>query len=90
MEVPGVAPDNLEVSVNGRVLSISGERSTQRSEDSKLHRSERVFGKFSRSIELPDNYDLDAIQASHDSGVLTLRVPRSAAAKPRTIAIESR
>ncbi len=89
LEVPGVAPDGLSVSVNGHTLSIEGERSVKRDENTKLHRSERVFGKFSRSVHLPDNYDLDAIEAKHENGVLTLRVPRSEAAKPRTIRIEA-
>ncbi len=89
MEVPGVTPDKLNVSVNGRILTVEGERSVERAEDSMLHRCERVFGKFSRSVHLPDNYDVDAIEAKHDNGVLTLHVPRSASSKPRAVRIEA-
>ncbi len=89
MEVPGVAPDKLNVSVNGRILAVEGERSVERDENSKVHRSERVFGKFSRSVQLPDNYDVDAIEAKHDNGVLTLHVPRTASSKPRAVRIEA-
>ncbi len=89
MEVPGVAPDKLNVSIDGRVLSIEGERSAQRNDNSKLHRSERVFGKFSRSLRLPETYDTDAVEAKHQNGVLTLHVPKSVAAKPRAVRIEA-
>lgn len=88
--VPGVEKDNLKLSVNGRVLTIEGKRESRRDENSNLHRCERTFGSFSRSLRLPEHYDLDAIQASHENGVLLVTVPKSAEAKPRRIAIAAK
>lgn len=90
VEVPGVAPDNLAVSVNGHVVTIEGERVPRKVEGASLHRSERRYGKFSRSLNLPEHFDANTIEARHEHGILTLRVPRSEAAKPRSIRIESR
>lgn len=90
VEVPGVEPDKLNVSVNGHVLTIEGERLPRTQSGANVHRSERRYGKFSRSLNLPEHFDTDAIEASHEHGILTLRVPRSAAAKPRAIKIESK
>lgn len=88
VEVPGVEPDKLNVSVTGRVLTVEGER-WSKSDNDNLHRSERSYGKFSRSLHLPEQYDLSAIEAKHENGVLTLRVPKSPEAKPRQIRIEA-
>jgi len=90
VETPGVEPDKLNVSVNGHVLTVEGERTPPADDKAKLQRSERSFGKFSRSLHLPDHYDSEAIAASHEYGILTLRVPKKASAKPRAIKIESK
>lgn len=88
VEVPGVEPDKLNVSVTGHVLTIEGER-WSKSDDRSVHRNERSFGKFSKSLHLPEQYDLAAVEAKHENGILTLRIPKSAAAKPRNIRIEA-
>jgi HSP20 family protein len=90
VEVPGVEPDKLNVSVNGHVLTVGGERTPTADDNGNLQRSERRFGKFSRSVHLPEHYDSTGIAASHEHGILTLRIPKSAAAKPRNIKIESK
>ncbi len=86
-EVPGVEPGKLSVTVNGHVLTVEGERESRRDEKSDLHRCERSFGKFARSLHLPEHYDVEKIEAAHEHGILTIRVPKSEAAKPRTIKI---
>jgi HSP20 family protein len=90
MDVPGVPPEALNVSVNGRMLSVEGERAVpDRDEKGTLHRNERAFGRFSRSVQLPDQYDVEAVEAKHENGILTIHIPKSAAAKPRAIKIEA-
>lgn len=90
VEVPGVEPDKLVVSVTGRVLTLEGERWSKSDDKNGVQRSERRFGKFSRSVHLPEQYDLEAVEAKHENGILTLRIPKSEAAKPRAIRIETR
>ncbi|WP_115719100.1 Hsp20/alpha crystallin family protein [Gallaecimonas mangrovi] len=74
-EVPGIAKENIEVAVHQGVLTVSGERS--REEKGQNHRSERSYGKFSRSFTLPDNIDAGSIEARFDSGMLILALPKS-------------
>jgi len=88
-EVPGVAAEDLAVAVDGNVLTISGKRESTRDEASTVQRSERAFGSFSRSFRLPDTYDTESVSANHDNGVLTVRVTKGKAVRPRTIAVES-
>ena len=88
-EIPGVTPENLKVSLHGRVLSIEGTRESTRDEGADVHRCERTFGRFVRSFQLPDHYDIDAIDARHENGVLQLKVAKRETAKPRSIRIES-
>lgn len=74
-EVPGIPKENIEVSVHQGMLTVSGERS--REEKGQNHRTERSYGKFSRSFSLPDNIDPGAIEARFDSGLLILALPKS-------------
>lgn len=88
--VPGVKPDDLEITYNDRVLTIKGEMHEDRAvEQSRYHMRERRYGKFSRSISLPGTIDADHIQANYDAGVLTLTLPKTEEAKPRRIAIQN-
>jgi HSP20 family protein len=86
-EIPGVRQDDLDISVSGQTLTISGERNSDRQDDETVQRSERTYGKFSRSYRLPDQYDTSAVAADYKNGVLVVRVPKRAEAKPRRIAI---
>jgi len=86
--LPGMNPDDLEVTFNNGVLTIKGEvKEEQESEGKRWHLRERRWGAFTRSVQLPNNVDGDAIQASYESGVLTLSLPKVEEAKPRKIAI---
>ena len=89
VEVPGVDPDKLNVETNGQTLTISGERGTTGVEGASYHRREREDGKFSRSLTLSSNFDLQNAQASYKHGVLSIRVPLKAAAKPRQIEVQA-
>src|SRR5262249_34872728 len=87
-ELTGVAPGEVTVTVERRRLTISGERKAGAAENGGYHRRERPWGKFSRSIQLPNDLDVDRAQATFRNGVMTLRIPRAEAAKPRQINVQ--
>ena len=89
MEVPGLNPSDLTISLSGRELKISGEKkeTIEESDDDYFH-SERRFGSFKRTIELPDTADLDEISATQDNGVLTVRIAKVPSAETRNIEIK--
>lgn len=88
-ELPGVAADDIKISVTGDVVSISGKRDSQEvSEDATLHRRERFNGEFNRRIELPKEVDGDKVEATMKNGVLSITLPVKEEVKPRTIAVK--
>ena len=88
-ELPGMNSDEIELSVTGDSISISGERKiVDEANDAKYHRRERESGKFSRILSLPGPIDVDKVDASSVDGVLTIKLPKSEAAKPRQISIK--
>ena len=91
-ELPGVAPESVDVEIEGSTVTLSGERKIEYAagNGTAVHRRERQSGTFRRAFELPKEIDLAAAKATHKNGVLTLRLPKSATAKPRRIAIETR
>ena len=91
-ELPGVAPEVVDVSIEGSTVTLSGERKIEYSagEGTAIHRRERQSGTFRRGFELPTEIDVDAAKATHKNGVLTLNLPKSPASKPRQINIETR
>lgn len=89
VDLPGVHPDSIELSVTGRTLSIRGNKLTEsRAEGAQEHLSERLEGRFHRVLELPGDIDLDAISAEARQGVLQIKLPKAAAAIPRTIPVQ--
>jgi len=89
-EVPGIDPAQLSVVGQGNTLTISGERTRGEVKDLKgYHRRERRFGKFSRSIQLPSDLDLNTTSASYRAGVLSVRVQKAESAKPRQITVQT-
>lgn len=86
MAVPGLKPEDLEITVENNVLSIKGNL-RQEAEDRKrnYHRIERRFGSFQRTISLPSTVKADAIHASLTNGVLHLEIPKAEEVKPRRI-----
>lgn len=90
VELPGVEPDAVEVSLEENVLTITGERDFYRERDAEgFRRIERRFGRFHRAVRLPDRVDGDAVQARYDNGLLTILVPKAEETKPRRIAVTS-
>ena len=89
-EIPGMMLDQLDVSVTGRSLTVSGERSISDENSSvRYHRREREAGKFRRQLNLPADVDGDRVQAKYQHGILMVILPKSEKAKPRKIAISA-
>jgi len=88
-ELPEVSKEDVKVTVDENVITISGER-LRRAEhkDEKVHRVESFYGHFSRSFRLPEDADINAIQAESRNGVLKVRVPKTPAPKPRTVEVQ--
>jgi HSP20 family protein len=90
-ELPGAKPEDVTVELHEGVLTLRGEKRSERDEHKEHARYvERVFGSFSRSFSLPQNANGEKVQASFTDGVLTLRIPKREEAKPRTIAIQNK
>ena len=86
-DLPGVAEDQIELSLERRVLTIKAERPQFVRETDHVFLAERPWGAMSREIVLGDTLDLDRVEASYDRGVLTVTVPMAATAKSRKIEI---
>lgn len=86
-EVSGCTKDDLNVKIQGNYLEISGERKSDAPEGYTAHRVERGTASFSRSFTLPTDVDADKVEASLKNGILTLKLPKSEAAKPKQITI---
>lgn len=87
IDLPGVTADSIDIDVERSVLTISAERNWQREEGDQLYLSERRSGTFRRQVHLGDSLDTDGIEADFADGVLTLRIPVSAKAKPKKIPV---
>ncbi len=88
LDLPGVAADSLDISVERNVLTVTGERNWQREEGDRVYVAERNRGSFRRQVTLGDGLDAEAVEADYSDGVLTLRIPVSAKAQPRKIEIK--
>ena len=88
-EVPGVKPEDVQISVEGNVLTIHGtKQQVEEERTERVHRYERAYGAFERSFTLPATVDPRGIKATYDHGVLTLTLPKVEQAKPRQIPVE--
>ncbi len=89
-ELPGITPEDIDMQVSGRGLSITGERKIPaEGENVKYHRRERESGKFARIIELPGQIDGDKVDAKMVNGVLTVTIAKPEAEKPKQITIKA-
>ena len=87
-DLPGLSDDDVDISLEDNVLTISGERKTKHEEYSEgYYRIERGSGTFSRSLTLPEGVDPSSVRASFDRGVLEVRIPKPEQRKPRKVAI---
>lgn len=89
-EVPGLKPEEIQVELNGDILSLRGEKKEER-EESKgdYHLVERRFGSFARSFRLPMEVDRGQLSAKHKDGVLTITLPKAKQAAATAIKVES-
>jgi HSP20 family protein len=87
-DLPGMSEEDVNIEVEDRVLTVSGERKTEHEASKEgYHRIERAFGAFARSLTLPDGVNAEAVEASFDRGVLEIRIPKPEQRKPRKISI---
>jgi len=90
LEVPGMNPDDLDVQVHGKLLSIAGEKQVQReSDEGRYHVTECAYGSFARQIPLPSEVDASATRAEYHKGVLLLHLPKLEKARVRRIPIKN-
>ena len=88
MSAPGVKPEDIDISVVGDTLTIKGEtKSEEQFEEGSYLRKERRFGSFQRTFSLPASVASDKAKADFENGVLTLTLPKTEAAKPRSIKV---
>ena len=88
-ELPGMAPENIEISVAGKMLNIQGKKEPDKEgENESYHRRERWYGSFSKRLELPFPVDPAKVEAKFNKGILSITLPRVEADKPKKINIE--
>jgi HSP20 family protein len=88
-EIPGVQKNDVQVELQDEMLVIRGEKKSEREEKKDRTRYvERSYGSFSRAFDLPPDADADRLEASFKDGVLTVKLPRKEAVKPKQIAIK--
>ena len=85
-DLPGIKKEDIKVSLENGILNITGERKTETEDKDKvIHRVERSYGRFVRSLNVGNSIDESKIRASYKDGVLELIVPKAQAAKPKSI-----
>jgi len=88
-DIPGVAPENIDISMEKGVLTIKGERQSENTEENENYRRvERVSGQFYRRFTLPDSADSDKIEAKSEHGVLKITIPKQEVAVSRRIEVK--
>lgn len=87
-EIPGLKKEEINISVEENVLTLSGEKKQEKeSKDKNYHRIERAYGRFHRSFRLPNEVKADEIKAKYKNGVLTIEIPKTETVKPKEIAV---
>ena len=85
-EIPGMKREEIAVTIHDGLLSITGERKAEeKAEGEAVHRQERFYGKFERTITLPTHVAADKVKAQYKDGVLTISLPKTEEAKPKQI-----
>ncbi len=88
-ELPGIKADELDISITGNSISLSGERKIpEEDRNAKYHRREREAGTFQRMVSLPGDVEVEKVEAKCADGVLTVVLPKAEAAKPRQITVK--
>jgi HSP20 family protein len=90
-EIPGMSKEDIKVSVQDDMLTISGERNRENEKkDKTFHRIERCYGQFRRMIRLPAAVDADKVKATYKDGVLHVTLPKPESLKPKQIDVETK
>ena len=90
VQLPGVDPSELDLSLEGKTLTLRGERkATDVGENASVHRRERAHGRFLRTVELPFQVENDAVVANYERGVLEVKLPKAESKKHRKITVAS-
>ena len=88
-EMPGVKAEDIDLSVEGEVATLSGSRAPEKlGEDEGFRRHERGHGAFSRTVAMPFAVDADKVAADYQNGILTVTLPRSEASRPKKIDVK--
>ena len=88
-DLPGLGEDDVSIEIQDSTLTVSGERHADHEQSERgWYRVERQFGRFSRSLTLPEGIEADAVNASFDKGVLAVRIPKPEERKPRRVQIK--
>jgi HSP20 family protein len=90
LELPGLKPEDVEITTDNGLLTIRGEKRSERKEgeDSRYHVVERSYGSFMRSFTLPQGIDEEQINAEFENGILSVRIPKAALPQPKRIQIK--
>jgi HSP20 family protein len=90
MELPGVDPEHVRLSLENNILTVRGEKKQQIEEGKeRVHRFERTYGRFERAFVLPNTVDPEQVDARYEHGVLLVTVPKAERAKPREIRVKA-
>ncbi len=91
VEVPGVNEKDIDLKLEGNVLTLKGEKKQEHEEErNNYHRMESFYGSFSRSFTLPDTVDRDHIKADYKNGILTVTIPQKPEVRPREIPVSTK
>ncbi len=91
VEIPGITPKDIDISLSGDVLTLKGEKKAEREEKGKnYHLVERSYGSFSRSLRLPAAVDADKIEATYKDGILIIACPKKEKVKPKVIEVKAK
>ncbi|MFZ0241361.1 MAG: Hsp20/alpha crystallin family protein [Desulfobacterales bacterium] len=89
-EIPGVEKENIDISLEGRLLTIRGEKKQEKEESNEhYHRVESSFGSYRRSIELPSTVDESKVEAKYKNGILRIKLPKAKGTETKKIDIKT-
>ena len=88
IELPGIDKGDLQIQAKDNTIRISGKKSVEYPDRVSVHRRERMFGEFDRTLTVPVNVDPDRVKAEYRDGILALFLPRVESDKPRTVKID--
>ena len=88
IELPGIDKEKLQIEAKENTIRISGTKAADYADEASVHRREREFGQFDRTLSIPLQLDLDGIKAEYRDGVVALFLPRAESDKPRSIKIK--